>query len=250
MKWRGRVAEYIDNKAKDTTLHATLIDPDKIEDVNRLVKLVSRLADAGTDIILIGGSIGVTGTHLDKIIKTLGEAINIPIVLFPGNISGISRYADAILFMSLLNSNNPYYIIGAQMQAAPIIAKYGLEVLPTAYIIVGYGGTASHVGYATPIPWDNIDLAVAYSLAAKFLGMKYVYLEAGSGSPRTVSPEMVKAVRKYVPGIRIIVGGGIRSPEQARTLAKSGAHIIVTGTIVETDFEKAAEIIESIKSIL
>lgn len=247
MMWKGRVAKYIQDKLSENGfLHASLIDPDKTRgDVAETIG--SMMREAGTDLFLVGGSMGVTEEVVDNVVEGLSKA-GLPIVLFPGNISGLSRKADAILFMSLLNSINPYYIIGAQMQAAPLVKKYGLEVLPTGYLIIGYGGAAAHVGYATPIPWDMEDVAGAYALAATFLGMRYIYLEAGSGSPQVVPPKMVSHVKKVTEGAAVIItGGGVKSPEVALELVKSGADIVVTGTILERDMDSAVTLVKSIK---
>jgi geranylgeranylglyceryl diphosphate synthase (EC 2.5.1.41) len=150
--------------------------------------------------------------------------------------------------MSMLNSDELYYVIGAQVIAAPLVKLSGLEALPTAYIIIGHGGTAAHVGRARPIPYENVSLAIAYALAAELLGMRYVYLEAGSGAPEPVRPEMVKAVREAT-NVTLIVGGGIRSAEKAVELAKAGANIIVTGNIIEKDEIKAIQIIKAISGL-
>jgi len=242
-----RVSEYLTTRVRrGEVLHFSLIDPDKVEDL-RWVKDVGReLRDAGTDAFLVGGSLGISESDVDSVVTALKE-FNIPVILFPGNVSGISRYADAILFMSLLNSDDPYFIIGAQVLGAPIVAKYGLEALPTAYIVVGYGGAAGFVGRARPLPYEKPELAAAYAKAAEMLGMKYIYLEAGSGAPKPVPPELVKLTRKALNNSILIVGGGIRKPEQAEEIARSGANIIVTGTVIETDTEATKEIIKAIK---
>lgn len=242
-----KVHEYLTSKARREVLHFTLIDPEKTSPTQAL-RNAEEMEKNGTDAILIGGSTGVTERLLDDIILELKKNINIPIILFPGNISGISKHADAILFMSLLNSDNPYFIVGAQVLGAPIIYKYGLEVLPTAYIIVGYGGAAGYIGHAKPIPWDKPEIGVAYALAAYMMGMDYIYFEAGSGSPRIVPPEIIMKTKQLLNDqVFVIAGGGIRNPEDARELVKAGVNAVVTGTIVEKDLAKATKIIEAIK---
>jgi phosphoglycerol geranylgeranyltransferase len=155
------------------------------------------------------------------------------VILFPNALSGLSQYADAVFFMSLLNSINPYYLSGAQALGAPFVKRYRLEPIPLAYLIIGeHTGAAGFVGNANPIPKDKPELAAIYALAAEYLGMRYVYLEAGSGAKATVTTEMVRAVRKN-SSIHVVVGGGIRSPTQAQSLAKAGAQLIVTGTVSE-----------------
>ncbi len=248
MKLGMRIRNQLWSKAREKTLHFALIDPDKTTWGN-IRDIVEKLESAGTDAILIGGSTGVTESKLDKIIIEIKKTTNIPIILFPGNINGVSRYADAILFMSLLNSANPYFIIEAQMLSAPIIIEYGLEPIPTAYIIVGYGGAAGYVGQARPIPFEKPEIGVAYALAAAMLGMKFIYFEAGSGSPKPVPSTLINTTRKILgEEVFIIVGGGIRTPEMALELADAGANAIVTGTILEEDFEKSLEIIRALKN--
>ncbi len=247
--WRGRVAEYLAEKRAEAPLHFTLIDPDEVSgDPDHAARLVEPMVSAGTDVILVGGSIGVSERLLDEVISSL-KRYGLPVVLFPGNVNGLSREADAVLFMSLLNSDDPYYIVGAQVQGAVIVKRYGLEALPTAYLIVGYGGAAGYIGRARPLPLDKPEIAAAYALAAELLGMRYIYLEAGSGAPSPIPSEIIAAVRRAVDThTMVIVGGGIRSPEAARKAVEAGADVVVTGTIVEEDAEKAASIVRSIKS--
>ncbi len=243
------VHDYIINKiAEEGTLHFTLIDPDKAygEALKNLRKLGKSMVEAGTDAFLVGGSVGISERYVDAVVQEL-KGLGVPIILFPGNITGISKHADAILFLSLLNSDDPYFIVGAQVLGAPIIERYGLETLPTAYIIVGYGGAAGYVGRARPIPHDRPEIGAAYVLAARMMGMKYAYLEAGSGAPEPIPPAFIRHAAKVKKNLTLIVGGGIRSPEKAKAAAKAGADIIVTGTIVEKDPEKCVEIIKSIK---
>lgn len=243
-----RVSSYIRRKISEgETLHFTLIDPAKVSNLEELERVSAKLVEAGTDCFMVGGSIGVSESDVDAVALVLRRR-GVPVIAFPGNVSGVSRYVDAILFMSLLNSEDPYFIIGAQVAGAPLVARYGIEVLPTGYIIVGYGGAAGYVGRARPIPYEKPEIALAYSLAAYMLGMNYIYLEAGSGAPRPVPPELVQVVKRALPSAVLIVGGGVRSPEVAVELAKAGADVIVTGNIVEDDLGKALEIIRAVKS--
>ncbi len=244
----GRVAEYLlSMKESGQKIHMSLIDPEKAESSEQLLRLAEELKGAGTDVFLVGGSVGVSEGLVDDVIKTL-KAVGLPVILFPGNVSGVSRYADAILFMSLLNSDDPYFIIGAHVVAAPVIRRYGIEPLPTAYIIVGYGGAAGFIGRARPIPYEKPDLTAAHVLAANYLGMRFAYLEAGSGAPRNVSPEHIRLSKVVSPDTFLIVGGGIREPETAREVAEAGADAVVTGTIIEHDPEKAKRIIKAVKT--
>ncbi|RLG85736.1 MAG: geranylgeranylglyceryl/heptaprenylglyceryl phosphate synthase [Thermoprotei archaeon] len=244
--WRGRVAKYIEDKVgSGETLHFSLVDPAKT-DVKELPRIAEQLVEAGTDAFLVGGSLAVSESDIDEVIEALRTA-SLPIILFPGNINGISRKADAILFMSLLNSDDIYYVTGAQVSAAPIIKRYGLEVLPTAYIIVGYGGAAGFMGRARPIPYDKPEIAAAYAMAAEMMGMRFIYLEAGSGAPKPVPTDMVSYVRQSIDSSIVIVGGGIRSPEVAQGIVRAGADVIVTGNIIEDSIEQAKRIIRAVK---
>ena len=148
----------------------------------------------------------------------------------------------------MLNSADPYFLMGAQILGAPYIKKFNIEPLSMGYIIVGDGGTAGKVGKAIPVPYSKPELAVAHALASQYLGMHFIYLEGGSGVKVPVPPEMISAVKKSID-VKLIVGGGIRSPEQALTAAKAGADIIVTGNITETGDanERISQIITAIK---
>ena len=174
--------------------------------------------------------------------------LEVPVILFPNNIAGISRHADAIWFMSLLNSMDPYYLIGAQMLGAPVVKRLGLEAIPMGYIIVGHGGAAGLVGRALPIPYEKPELAAAYAMAAECLGMRFVYLEAGSGAPRPVPESMVSVVRKAVE-IPLIVGGGLRDGKSVEKAVGAGADIIVTGTAIETGGSIKDKISKFVKAI-
>ncbi|WP_440060074.1 geranylgeranylglyceryl/heptaprenylglyceryl phosphate synthase [Thermogladius sp. 4427co] len=245
----GKVANYLKEKLeRGEKLHFTLIDPAKVDDLSVLEKLALRLHDAGTDAFLVGGSIGVSPESAGEVSTILKKATGLPVIIFPGNINCLTPKADAVLFMVLMNSLEPYYLIQAQVQAAPLVKKYGLEPLPTGYLVV-YGDTAvAHVGRVQPIPPEKPEIALAYALAAEMMGYRFIYLEAGSGASKPVPETFPQLIKKH-SGITIIVGGGIKSPETANRLAKAGADIIVTGTIVEEDIEKAVSIIRSVKSL-
>jgi len=244
----GPVEKYLIEKIEsEGTIHITLIDPEKVT-YSQASRIASKAKSSGTSAIMIGGSTFFSITHLDDVVKAIKRAVKIPTILFPNNITGISRHADAIWFMSLLNSVDPYFLIGAQILGAPFIKKCRLEPIPLGYIIVGDGGTASVVGKAVPIPHDKPELATAHALAGQYLGMRFIYLEAGSGAKRPVPPEMIRAVRGYID-VPLIVGGGIKSRSQALTAASAGADIIVTGNVIENAEvkSKVAEIVEGIK---
>lgn len=239
-----RVLEYLSEGVK----HFTLIDPDKSVDYIKIAKIA---LEAGTDGILVGGSLGIPSGELDDVVKELKSISHVPIVLFPGTICQITQRADAILFLSVLNSQDPYFIVGAQLQGAVILAKHypNLEVISTAYILVGDGGAAGYLSMARPLPLKRPEIAVAYALAARYMGFNAVYLEAGSGAPEPVPIPMVRAVRKYLDRV-LIVGGGIRSGAIAEQIARERPNVIVTGTIAEEEPEKLREIVRSIRNVV
>jgi phosphoglycerol geranylgeranyltransferase len=244
----GRVEKYLLEKIKsEGSIHMTLVDPEKMTPA-QAAQVAENSKVNGTSAMMIGGSTFVSQAHLDDVIKAIKRIVEIPVILFPNNITGISRYADAIWFMSLLNSVDPYFLIGAQILGAPLVKKYGLEPISMGYIIVGEGGTAGVVGKAIPVPYNKPDLTAAHALAGQYLGMHFIYLEGGSGAKNPVPPEMIRMVKQLID-IPLIVGGGIRTKEQALAAASAGADIIVTGNIVEsTDGkQKVSEIIEGVK---
>lgn len=243
-KRRGRVKEYILKEIQTKkTIHMTLLDPDKVGP-EEAAEVASKAYQAGTSAIMVGGSIGVSEGMTDEIVLAVKKRVPIPVILFPGSPTALSRHADAVWFMSVLNSQNPYFITGAQMQGAPIVRRYGLEAISLGYIIVGWGGAVSIVSYTRPLPFAKPEIAAAYALAAEYMGFEFVYLEGGSGG-KPVPPGVVRAVKKTV-SLPVIVGGGIRRPSTARVLAKAGADIIVTGTITE----EAEDVYSAIRSII
>jgi phosphoglycerol geranylgeranyltransferase len=225
--------------------HLTLFDPEKLNP-NVARRLAIQVKKAGTAAAMVGGSTLTSVYEVDAIVKAI-KTSGLPVILFPNAVSGLSQYADAVFFMSLLNSINPYYLSGVQALGAPLVKRFRLEPIPLAYLIVGeHAGAAGFVGNANPIPYDKPELAAIYALAAEYLGMRFVYLEAGSGAKRSVPPEMVAGVKKMCQ-MHTIVGGGIRAPSQAKALVEAGAHLIVTGTILEkASIKKLREIIRAI----
>src|ERR687883_1359238 len=243
----SRVEDYIRSEIKKYgTLCFPLIDSENQLNAGLVAKKAERL---GASAVLVGGSSAIDQFELTEIVSNIKSQIKIPVILFPGNVTGVSPKADAILFSSLLNSENSYFITEAQALGALAVKKYAIEPLPTAYLIIGEGTAAWFIGRARGIPFHKPNIAVMYSLAAQYMGMRFVYLEAGSGASQNVPAEMVAAVRKYYEGT-LIVGGGIRSPETAAQIAKAGADIIVIGTMIEKDRnwqEKFSSIVKAIR---
>ena len=228
----GPVESYLLKRIQEEgAIHLTLIDPEKV--TAELASHVARVAECcETEAIMVGGSTLVSAYHLDDVVKAVKGAVKVPVILFPNNITGLSRYADAIWFMSLLNSADPYFLDGAQILAAPLVKNFGLEAIPLGYIIIGAGGAAGVVGRACPIPYDQPELAVAHALAAQYFGMRFVYMEAGSGAKKPVPTSMIRIVRNAVE-IPVIVGGGIRTSETVEKIVRAGANAVVTGTVTE-----------------
>ena len=243
------VENYIREALKDHKIHLTLLDPEE-QTPEEAVSIAVNAVSGGTDGIMLGGST-TNSADLDATAKALKENVDVPIILFPGNITGVSKYADAIFFMSLLNSSNPYWITGAQALGAPMIKKMGIETISMGYLVVEPGGTVAWVGDAKTIPRNKPDLAAAYAMAAEFMGMKLLYLEAGSGADQHIPKEMIQMVKKTTDTI-VIVGGGIRSGEDSANVSAAGADIIVTGTVVENSSnikDKIKELVDGIRSV-
>ncbi len=244
----GKVETFLKSELKKkNTLLFVLIDSEvsNLEASSRLAKDVEKI---GASTILVGGSTSNDQIEMAQVVKGIKKGIKIPIILFPGNVTGVVPDADAILFSSLMNSENPYFITQAQALGAPSVLKFGLEPLPTAYLVIGDGTSAWFVGAARGIPFEKPKIAAAYSLAAQFLGMRFVYLEAGSGAKSSVTPEMVKTVRRTFNGF-LIVGGGIKDVKTAESLAKAGADALVIGTFLEKggSIKKLEEIAKAIQ---
>jgi phosphoglycerol geranylgeranyltransferase len=227
----GRVYQYLTDKLRRGPLHMTLIDPDK-RGGPVAAKVARAAVSVGSDAIMLGGSTGISPEKMAETARAVKEAVSVPTIIFPESPASITAAADAIYFMSLLNSRSVDHVIRMQARSALEIQRIGLEPLSLGYIIVAPGMRVAEVGQADPVPRENAELAQSYALAAEFLGMQLVYLEAGSGAPFPVPVEMVRAVRKVLH-IPLIVGGGIRSGEEAAGLLAAGAQILVTGTVTE-----------------
>ena len=244
----GLVEKYLLKKIQEEgTIHITLVDPEKITPT-AAEKMVREAEASRTSAIMVGGSTVTSTQHLDRIVKTIKKAITLPVILFPNNITGISKYADAIWFMSLLNSSDPYFLVGAQTLGAPTIKKFELEPISLGYIVVGESSAVSVGGRAVPIPYNKPELAAAHALTAEYFGMHFVYLEAGSGAKNPVPCEMITAVKKTIT-LPLIIGGGIKRGEQIKEIARSGANIVVTGTVLEGDDDIKGKLWELVNAL-
>ena len=220
-----------------------LIDPDKKNDKN-IDKLVEKANQNGVDAIFVGGSIMMDGLYHKRVerIKSISE---IPVILFPGGVNQINKHYDAMLFMSLISGRNSHYLIGEQVIAAPIVKDYEIETIPTGYLLIDGGAPTSVevVSGTKPLPSNRPDMIVSHALAAQFLGMKLIYLEAGSGALNKVPEDVVKKVADEI-NIGLIIGGGICTPEDANSIVNSGASFVVIGSAIE----KSAELMEEFSS--
>lgn len=211
-----------------------LLDPERISK-DKLFPFIRHCEKCGVDGFLVGGSLILDG-DFESFIEKVKETTNLPAIIFPGGVEQVFEAADAILFLSVVSGRNPEHLIGKQVLAAPVIKKKKLEPIPTGYMIIESGSltTAEYFSNSLPIPRNKPDIAAATALAAEYLGMKLIYLEAGSGADNPVPNEMIKAVSDYC-SVPVIVGGGIKAPQTAREKVESGAKIIVTGNFFEDE---------------
>ena len=219
---------------KKGSAYIVLIDPDKKNNDN-IEDIVEKGNRSNVDAFFVGGSL-IMDSKYESRVKSIKSNSDIPVILFPGGVNQINSYFDAILFMSMISGRNPHYLIGEQVISAPIIKDLGIETISTGYILID-GGVQSMVQVMSdtnPIPMDRIDAIIAHALAAQYLGMKLIYLEAGSGATNSINDDIIKSVSEVI-NIPLIIGGGLRDPEIVSAKVNSGASIIVTGTIAEED---------------
>lgn len=222
---------YIERELLRGPLHFTLLDPDK-QSPAEAAALAQAAAEAGSHAIMVGGSTGLSMSLVDETVGAIKKVVNLPVILFPPGAQGISARADAVFWMTMLNSRSRRYLIDEQRRGALWVKRLGLEPIPMAYLVVEPGGKVGEVGEADLLRRDDPDAAIGYALAAQYFGMSFVYLEAGSGAEEPVPLEIVQAVKAEID-IPLIVGGGVRSADAARRLLEAGADIIVTGTLIE-----------------
>ncbi|HEX2920321.1 MAG TPA: geranylgeranylglyceryl/heptaprenylglyceryl phosphate synthase [Bacteroidales bacterium] len=220
-----------------------LLDPDKCSN-DSLIKLLRVADESNTDYVLVGGSLSFSS--IDVLIKDVRKHSSIPVILFPGNLLQINVNADIILFLSLISGRNPEFLIGNHVTAAPFLKDHRNKIIPTGYVLISCGPKTSveYMSNTEAIPCDKPDIAVATALAGEMLGLKVIYLEAGSGSVHHVPSDVIKAVRKNV-SLPLIVGGGIRSDKEAEDIFKSGADMLVLGN----GCEKNPELLRSVCSV-
>jgi phosphoglycerol geranylgeranyltransferase len=246
----GKVEKYYHEKI-DTEggMLFSLIDPDKSY-LERGASIAKAAYEEGSDVILIGGSLGAQGAHLDETVKMIKEEVSIPVVLFPGNISGLTDYADAVYFMHMLNSRDAYWLSTAQIQAAPVVHRMRMEAIPTAYVVVEPGRAVGWIGNANLVPRDRPDLAYACALAARYSGSHVVITDVGSGAPEPAPNDMISAVSKACSKeLFYFCAGGVRTVAQAKDIISSGADGIQIGTAFEEGDvrKKIREMVKAVK---
>lgn len=235
------------NRLSDTSKKkfVVLIDPDKPSD-NEIIDIVEKSKKVGVDFFFVGGSL-LTTDSLDNCIKLIKGHCDIPVLIFPGNSLQISKWCDGFLLLSLISGRNSEMLIGRHVIAAPYLKLYGNEIIPTGYMLID-GGKPTSVSYmsnTTPIPHDKDDIAMCTALAGEMLGLKLIYMDAGSGAINPISAEMICKV-KHTIEVPLIVGGGINTPEKAAIAAKAGADIIVVGNALEKSIDRLQEFADAV----
>jgi phosphoglycerol geranylgeranyltransferase len=237
-----------DRKRNGKKSFAVLVDPDKVND-GEVISLAKQATDARVDLLFVGGSL-VVSDYLDECVQLIKQHCDIPVILFPGSPSQISRYADALLYLSLVSGRNADMLIGQHVISAPQVKKSGLEILSTGYMVIDAGAptTVSYISNATPIPADKSDIAMCTAMAAEMLGMKLIFMDAGSGAKYPISEEMIRSVSKTI-AVPLIIGGGIKDPEKAYLNCKAGADVIVIGNAIEKDISLIKEMAAAVHSV-
>ncbi len=227
---------------------AVLIDPDKVNE-QKITDLLDITAKAKVDYLLVGGSL-VISNHLDEVVKQIKKQCTIPVILFPGTPSQVSRYADALLYLSLISGRNPELLIGQHVISAPFVRQSGLEIISTGYMVIDGGAptTVSYISNASPIPSNKNEIAICTAMAGEMLGMKLIYMDAGSGAEQPITEAMIAGVAGAID-IPLVVGGGITDPEKAYLNCKAGADIIVVGNAIEKDVSLIKEISAAVHSV-
>ena len=237
-----------DRKIQGRKSFAVLIDPDKV-DTAKTEQLLTLGTEAGVDYFFVGGSL-VISNHQDECIQQIKAACDIPVILFPGSPSQLSKYADALLYLSLISGRNAELLIGQHVISAPVVRQSGLEIMPTGYMVIDGGAptTVSYISNAAPIPADKNEIAMCTAMAGEMLGMRLIYMDAGSGARRAITETMIEKVAKHIE-VPLIIGGGIAEPEKAYRNCKAGADVIVVGNAIEKDISLIKEMSDAVHSV-
>jgi phosphoglycerol geranylgeranyltransferase len=238
----------LQKKAKGQKSFAVLVDPDKVT-VDKIDELTTLAIDASVDYLFIGGSL-VISNRLDEVVQQVKKNCDIPVVLFPGSPSQVSQYADALLYLSLISGRNPELLIGQHVISAPFVKQTGIEIMSTGYMVIDGGAptTVSYISNALPIPADKNEIAMCTAMAGEMLGMKLIYMDAGSGAKRPIAESMIEKVSEVIEA-PLIIGGGITDPEKAYRNCKAGADVIVIGNAIEKDSSLIREMSAAIHSV-
>ena len=228
---------------------AVLIDPDKVTG-STIKQLIELAVDAKVDYLLVGGSL-VISNYLDECVQLIKRSCDIPVILFPGSPNQVSKYADALLYLSLISGRNADLLIGQHVISAPVVKQSGLEILSTGYMVVDGGAptTVSYISNASPLPADKNEIAMCTAMAGEMLGMKLIYMDAGSGAKRAISEDMIAKVSSVIE-VPLIIGGGIIEPEKAYLNCKAGADVIVVGNAIEKDPNLIKEMTAAVHSVV
>jgi phosphoglycerol geranylgeranyltransferase len=240
--------QLVTKKANGQKSFAVLIDPDKV-DAASIDQLTQLATTAKVDYLLVGGSL-VISNHLDNVVQQIKAQCSIPVILFPGSPSQISVYADALLYLSLISGRNPELLIGQHVISAAAVKQSGLEIMSTGYMVIDGGAptTVSYISNASPIPADKNEIALCTAMAGEMLGMKLIYMDAGSGARRPITESMIQKVAAVIEA-PLIIGGGITTPEKAYLNCKAGADVIVVGNAIEKDPSLIKEMSDAVHGI-
>ncbi len=230
-------------KSSSRGTFALLIDPDKYSQ-NEISKVTENANQCEVDLILLGGSL--IKSSMENALSAIKSSTSIPVVLFPGNVFQLCPKADAILLLSLISGRNPEFLIGNHVVASYAIRDSGMEVIPTGYILIDSGLPTSvqYMSNTIPIPRNKTDIAIATALAGEQLGLKAIYLEAGSGAKEPVPTNLISQVRSSIQ-LPIIVGGGLHTPQQILEVRNAGANMVVVGNAVEENPDLLCELVKA-----
>jgi putative glycerol-1-phosphate prenyltransferase len=248
MKLKDIYPSLCERKVHGKKSFAVLIDPDKVNKA-KMHQLIKLAVDAKVDYFLVGGSLIISG-FLDECVQIIKRNCSIPVILFPGSSTQVSKYADALLYLSLISGRNPELLIGQHVVSAPAIKQSGLEIISTGYMVIDGGAptTVSYISNATPLPADKNEIAMCTAMAGEMLGMKLIYMDAGSGAKRAITESMIEKVSNCIE-VPLIIGGGITDPEKAYLNCKAGADIIVVGNAIEKDESLIIEMASAVHSV-
>jgi putative glycerol-1-phosphate prenyltransferase len=238
----------LQHKTNGQKSFAVLIDPDKVT-VEKIDELTALASEAQVDYLLVGGSLVVTN-RLDEVVQQIKKNCDIPVILFPGSPSQITPYADALLYLSLISGRNAELLIGQHVISAPFVKQSRLEIISTGYMVIDGGAptTVSYISNAAPIPADKNEIAMCTAMAGEMLGMKLIYMDAGSGAKRPITESMIEKVAQVIE-VPLVIGGGILDPEKAYRNCKAGADMIVIGNAIEKDASLIKEMSAAIHSV-